>query len=427
MRKRAWYMILLNLLIPGSAQLLAGNRFVARVGIIGALSFYGMLVFGLLLGLINRSWLIMLITFTPVTYALSIYLLVFSVVFVLLSLDTLRLIRMNRLYSRDRWIALVGLVLATVVGAGTISWAGQTAGVSAGALGAIFNQSGFTSPENGRYNIMLLGGDSGKDRFGLRPDSIAVMSIDAATGKAVNINIPRNMQRVSFVSGSPMLKVYPNGWNCGLNCLINAIYKDTMDNHQDLYPEATKHGSTPGVEATRDAVEWVTGLKIQSYVMIDMAAFTKLVDSLGGIDINVKQRLPIGGQADDGSDAYGWIEIGQQHMDGYHALWYARSRHTTTDYDRMSRQREVENAVLNQMDPLNVLTHFKSIMSAGQALVKTDIPSGMLGTYVDLAGKAKKYGIKSLALVPPLVNEVSPDFGLIRKKVAEILAKNSNQ
>ena len=180
MRKRAWWMILLNLLVPGSAQLLAGNRLLARIGIIGALSFYGMLAFGLLLGLINRSWLIMLVTFTPVTYFLSIYLLVFSVVFVLLSLDTLRLIRMNRLYSRDRWIALAGLVLATVLGAGTISWAGQTAGVSAGALGAIFNQSGFTAPENGRYNILLLGGDSGKDRFGLRPDSIAVMSIDAA-------------------------------------------------------------------------------------------------------------------------------------------------------------------------------------------------------------------------------------------------------
>lgn len=427
MRKRAWWMILLTLLVPGSAQLLAGNRKVARIGIIGALSFYAILLFGLLLGLINRSWLIVLVTFNPITYALSIYLMLFSAIFVLLALDTLRLIRMNRLYSRDRWIALTGLVLATVTGASAISWAGQTAGVSAGAIGAIFNQSGFTAPENGRYNILLLGGDSGSDRFGLRPDSIAVMSIDAATGKTVNISIPRNMQKVSFSAGSPMLKVYPNGWSCGVECLINAIYKDVMDNHQDLYPDAVKHGSTPGVEATRDAVEWVTGLKIQSYVMIDMSAFTKLVDSLGGIDINVKQRLPIGGQADDASDAYGWIEVGQQHMDGYHALWYARSRHTTTDYDRMRRQREVENAVLKQMDPLNVLSRFKSIMSAGEALIKTDIPSGMLGTYVDLAGKAKQYGIKSLALVPPLVNEVNPDFGMIRKKVSDILAKNSNQ
>jgi LCP family protein required for cell wall assembly len=331
--------------------------------------------------------------------------------------------RLNFLVRRDRLMAFIGLVLATVVGTSAISWAGNTAGVSAGLLGNIFSQSGFTAPEAGRYNILLLGGDSGKDRFGLRPDSIGVLSIDAASGKAVMISVPRNMQRVSFVDGSPMLKVYPHGWNCGLNCLVNAIYKDVTDNHADLYPDATKHGSTPGVEATRDAIEWVTGLKIQSYVLIDMSAFSSLIDSLGGITINVKQRLPIGGQLDDGSDAYGWIEPGVQKLDGYHALWYARSRHTTTDYDRMARQREVENAILTQMDPMTVLTHFQAIAKAGGKLLKTDIPSGMLGTYVDLAMKAKKYGIAALPLTPPLVNEVSPDFKMIRQKVQQAVAK----
>ncbi len=417
----------MTLLLPGSAQLVAGNRKVARIALTGTLAFYAIFAFGALLGLINRSWLIVLITFAPITYFLSFFLLAFAIMFALLALDTLRLMRLNHLVRRDRLISFIGLGLATVLGTSAISWAGNTAGVSAGVIGSIFNQSGFTAPVDGRYNILLLGGDSGSDRFGLRPDSIGVMSIDAASGKTVNINIPRNMQRVSFVAGSPMLKVYPNGWNCGVNCLINAIYKDVMDNHQDLYPDAKKHGSTPGVEATRDAVEWVTGLQIQSYVMIDMAAFSKLVDSLGGITVNVKNRLPIGGQKDDASDAYGWIEPGVQHLDGYHALWYARSRHTTTDYDRMSRQREVENAVLAQADPMNVLTRFQAIAKAGQALVKTDIPSGMLGTYVDLAAKAKKYGIKSLALVPPLVNEIYPDFAMIRQKVKSTLAANSTK
>ena len=424
MRKRAWWLIILTLLLPGSAQLLAGSRKVARVGIIASLGFYALLLIGALLGLINRTWLIVLLTWTPLTKFLAFYLIAFAIVFALLAIDTLRLMRMTRLVKRDRTVAFIGLVAVTLLGASTISWAGNTAGVSASFIGSIFNQSGFTAPADGRYNILLLGGDSGKDRFGLRPDSIGVLSIDANTGKAVNINVPRNMQRVSFVADSPMLKVYPNGWICGIVCLINAIYKDVMDNHQDLYPDAVKHGSTPGVEATRDAVEWVTGLKIQSYVMIDMSAFSSLVDSLGGITVDVKQRLPIGGQKDDGSDAYGWIEPGVQHLDGYHALWYARSRHTTTDYDRMSRQREVENLILAQMDPLNVLTHFQSIAKAGQVLVKTDIPSGMLATYVELASKAKKYGIKSLPLVPPLVNEVNPDFALIRQKVKDTLASN---
>ncbi|MFM6963912.1 MAG: LCP family protein, partial [Micrococcales bacterium] len=385
------------------------------------------LLVGALIGIINRGWLIVIVTLPPVTYALAAFLMVFAIVFALLALDTLRLMRLNYLVKRDRTVAFVGLVLAAILGTSTISWAGNTAGVSAGFIGSIFNQSGFTSPENGRYNILLLGGDSGKDRFGLRPDSIGVMSIDAATGKAVNISIPRNMQHVSFVDGSPMLKVYPHGWNCGLNCLVNAIYKDTMDNHQNLYPDAVKHGSDPGVEATRDAVEWVTGLKIQSYVMIDMAAFSSLIDSLGGITINVKTALPIGGQKDDASDAYGWIQPGLQKLDGYHALWYARSRHGAgnSDYMRMARQREVENAVLAQMDPMTVLTHFQSIAKAGQKLVRTDIPSGMLGTYVNLASSMKKHGIAALPLTPPAVNEVNPDFAAIRVLVQKALAKAS--
>ena len=424
MRRRAWWLIVLTVIVPGSAQLVAGNRKMARIGITATLGFWALGLLALIIGLINRSWLVAIVTFPILVGVLAAALFGYALLFAILAFDTLRLMRLGRLYNRDRWIALAGLVTASVMATSAISWAGNTAGVSAGALGSIFNQGGFTSPVDGRYNIMLLGADSGSDRFGLRPDSISVISIDATTGKTVNIGIPRNMQRVSFSSGSPMLQVYPNGWTCGIDCLINAIYKDVTDNHAELYPDAVKRGSTPGIEATRDALEWVTGLTIQSYVLIDMASFSALIDSLGGIDIDVKQRLPIGGQNDDASDAKGWIEVGKQHMDGYHALWYARSRHTTSDYDRMKRQHEVENAVLKQMEPANVLTRFQSIAGAGEKLVKTDIPAPMLATYVELATKARKQGIKALPLVPPLVDQVRPDFEAIRAKIKSTLSAN---
>jgi LCP family protein required for cell wall assembly len=201
--------------------------------------------------------------------------------------------------------------------------------------------------------------------------------------------------------------------------LINAIYKDVEDNHSDAYPDAASRGSTPGTEATRDAVEYVTGLEIQSYVLVDMASFKELIDALGGIDINVQQRLPIGGQLDDLSDVKGWIEAGQQHMDGYTALWYARSRHSTSDYDRMRRQHEVEQAVLNQVEPATILTRFQAIASAGKKMVRTDIPSAMLSQYVDLAGKARALGIKELTLVPPVIDVIHPNFPAIREMVKE--------
>jgi LCP family protein required for cell wall assembly len=427
MRKRAWWLIVLTVVVPGSAQLVAGNRKLARIGITATLVMWALGLLALVIGLINRSWLVAIVTMPILVSVIAVALLGYALIFAVLAFDTMRLMRLGRLYSRDRWIALTGLAMAAILGTSAISWAGNTAGVSAGALGSIFNQGGFTSPANGRYNILLLGSDSGDDRFGLRPDSISVVSIDATTGKTVNIGIPRNMQRVSFSSGSPMLQVYPDGWSCGVDCLINAIYKDVTDNHAELYPDAERQGSTPGIEATRDAVEWVTGLTIQSYVIIDMAAFSSLIDSLGGIDINVKQRLPIGGQRDDASDAKGWIEVGQQRMDGYLALWYARSRHLTSDYDRMRRQHEVENAVLKQMEPANVLTRIQDIASAGKKLVKTDIPGPMLSTYVELATKARKHGIEPLALVPPLVDQVRPDFAAIRTMVKTALEANGSK
>ncbi len=416
---------MLTLLVPGSAQLVAGNRKMARIGITATLTFWAIILVLLIIGLISRSAIIWLATVPFLVGILALVLIAYAILFAVLAIDTLRLMKLGRLYNRERWIAFSALVVAGVLGTSAISYAGNLAGVQASLVGTIFNQGGFTSPVDGRYNIMLLGADSGRDRFGIRPDSISVVSIDAATGKTVNIGIPRNLQHVGFSAGSPMLTVYPNGWNCGLECLINAIYKDTMDNHADLYPEAKAHGSTPGVEATRDAVEYVTGLQIQSYVMVDMAAFTQLIDALGGIDINVKERLPIGGQRDDLSDVKGWIEAGQQHMDGYTALWYARSRHSTSDYDRMRRQHEVENTVLNQLDPANVLTRFQSIATAGKKLVKTDIPSGMLAQYVQLAGEARKTGLKELSLVPPTIDVVRPDFVAIHALVKKTLAATS--
>jgi polyisoprenyl-teichoic acid--peptidoglycan teichoic acid transferase len=417
MHRRAWWLLLLTVLVPGSAQLVAGNRRLARIGITATISFWAFFLLLLGLGLINKGWAIWLVTLPVLIWILSAALILYAVLFAVLTLDTLRLMRLGRLYSRERWITLGAVVLAGVMGTSAISYAGNVAGVQANFIGSIFNQGGFTSPVDGRYNIMLLGADAGADRFGIRPDSISVISIDAATGAAVNIGIPRNLQHVGFSKGSPMNEIYPNGWNCGLECLINAIYKDVEDNHSDAYPNAVAHGSTPGTEATRDAVEYVTGLEIQSYVLVDMASFQELIDALGGIDINVQQRLPIGGQLDDLSDVKGWIEAGQQHMDGYTALWYARSRHSTSDYDRMRRQHEVEQAVLSQVDPATILTRFQAIASAGKKMVRTDIPSAMLSQYVDLAGKARAVGIKELSLVPPTIDVIHPNFTAIHEMV----------
>ena len=73
--------------------------------------------------------------------------------------------------------------------------------------------------------------------------------------------------------------------------------------------------------------------------------------------------------------AHGYVEAGKnRHLDGREALWFARSRSDSSDYDRIARQKCVMTAMLNQLDPVTVLTKFNKIASASKRMVATDIP-----------------------------------------------------
>ena len=72
-------------------------------------------------------------------------------------------------------------------------------------------------------------------------------------------------------------------------------------------------------------------------------------------------------------------------MDGYHALWYARSREGATDYDRQARQRCVQAAMISQLDPRTVLTNFDDLAASGEQILETDIPQSSIGSMVSLS------------------------------------------
>jgi len=304
----------------------------------------------------------------------------------------------------------------------------MVAGVTRTTVETVFGGGEIAEPIDGRYNILLLGGDAGPDREGLRPDSISVVSVEAATGAATIIGIPRNLEYVPFSVDSPMAAMYPNGYGydgCEVDvCYINSIYTEVELYEPQLYPDAAATGSSPGIEAMRDAVEGILGIQLQYYVLIDMQGFSQLIDALGGVTIDSAGRYPIGGDVDeDGVPILveGWIEPGVQQMDGYTALWYARSRHGTNDYDRMQRQRQVQEAILQQFDPANVLTKFQAVAEAGAEVVRTDIPQSMLGHFVGLAGKSRDHEVISLELVPPLVDPEYPDPAYVQELVREAL------
>lgn len=397
MATRAWWLVGLNLLIPGSAQLLAGSRRLGRFGVGTTFLLWGSVLLTLVVFLLDRELVLTVLTNWVGLSVAQLLLAGYAVLWVILTIDTLRLVTLVRAGSAAPFVAVLAIV-GLVATAGSAGYAAVSVGTARSALGSIFAGQEIEPPVDGRYNILLLGGDAGPDRTGLRPDSITVASIDAETGATTLIGIPRNLENVPFSAGSPLYGPFPGGYDCGDECLIDYLYT-YGEEHPELYPDAAADASSPGIEAMRDAAAGTTGLSIQYYLLIDMQGFTQLVDALGGITIDVPERLAYGPVT--ARQPYGYFEAGTQKMDGALALWYARSRYQGNDFERMERQRQVQQAILAQFTPAVVLTKFQAIADAGAQVVRTDVPAGTLAHFVELGEKARTQPVTTLELAPP--------------------------
>ncbi len=416
MARRGWWLVGLNVLVPGSAQLLAGNRRWGRFALGATLILWGAMAASAALYLLNRAAALTLITNIWVLWVVQCALLFFAGLWLVTTLNALVLVRLVKTPARTRGGLLVFTALTLAVSVGGTSYAAYLTGVGRDTLGSVFAGGGFVQPIDGRYTVLLLGGDAGPDRLGLRPDSISLASVDADTGAVTMIGIPRNLYNAPFPEGSPMAAEWPNGFTCGDDCLISYIYP-YAEERPELYPEARLSGSTPGIEATRDAVEGVTGLEVQFVVLIDLQGFESIIDAMGGIVVDA-EAMTLG--INDGP-VVGEIVAGEQRMDGYTALWYARNRYNLTDFDRMAHQRQIQEAMLQQFDPVTVFTRFEAIADASEETVSTDIPRSMLGTFADLATKSREVPFTEIELVPPTVDNVNPDYSAIRAMIASAL------
>lgn len=443
MGRRGWWLVAMNVLVPGSAQILAGrNRRLGRFGLGATLVGWVLVLVAAGIALFAQSALVWLVS-GPLSWGVltlvQVLLIGYFVLWLVLTIDTLRLVRLVKVSTVSRWaIPIASLLVLTLVGGGAL-YAASAAASGRGALGDIFGSSGpSVDPSDGYYNILLLGADSGDGRDSMRFDSISVASINATTGAVTLFGIPRELPNAPFSDGSPMQQLYPDGfqgqssatcgWNGWMNHIRYAAEVCREDEGASLYPDAANHGSAPGIEATKDAAEGILGIEIPYYVFIDMHGFADMIDALGGVDINVTERLPKGGPPEGwtGTDAnewaIGWIEVGQQHMDGDTAQWYARSRYTTSDWDRMQRQRELQIAMLEQFTPQNVLTRFNEIAVAGTVLIDTDLPKDKLPEFFDLMMKAKEQPVTTIELTPDNgVDEFEPDYAHIRELAHETM------
>ncbi len=414
--RRGLVFIGMTLLLPGSAQLAAGNRRVGRIALRTWAVLWAVLAFCALLALVWRGGAIALLTFGPTLRLAQAALVAIGIGWALLIVDAWRISQPPELAQRHRlgFAALALLLVAAIIG-GTIS-AASMVGAQRDLVKSVFAGGGDTQVKKGRYNILLLGGDAGKTRTGLRPDSMTVASVDAETGRTVLVSLPRNLERVQFPESSPMHKKFPRGYYCSdHSCMLNAIYTYATE-HKNLYPGV----KNPGAQATKEAVEGVTGLKINYWVLIDLKGFEDLVDAVGGITMDVYRRVPIGGGT---HPIYGYVEAGKnRHLNGHDALWFARSRSDSSDYDRIVRQKCVMTAMLRQLDPVTVLANFNKIAAAGKEVVASDIPTKDVSTMTELAMKSKKLPVSSVAIVPPLIKPWNPDLPKARAAVQAKIA-----
>ena len=415
--RRGLTLTLMTLFMPGSAQMVMGNRRVGRIAVriwLGVLAAGGLL---LAISMTSRRGMFSLATNSAVLHVGTWLLVAGAIGWAALLVDAWRLgqpLQMER--GHRMWATGVSSVLCLLT-AGTLLFAANLVNTSSSLIGTVFASSTVSGPADGRYNVLLLGGDSGPDRSGVRPDSLTVASIDQETGRTVLVGLPRNLQDVPFPDGTVMDQEFPNGFNCDDACYLNGVNTWAND-HADKFPAS--YGDEPGIDATKEAVEQITGLKINYYAMVNMHGFSKLVDAVGGLEMNVQQRTAIGGI---GSPVRGYIEAGQQNLTGDQALWYSRSRVDNSDFDRMGRQKCVMSAMLQQLNPKSVLLNAEEIAESSKALLTTDIPQSDLGAFMDLALKARSQPISSASLVPPIIYTGNPDYDKVRTLIDTAIGK----
>jgi LCP family protein required for cell wall assembly len=219
-------------------------------------------------------------------------------------------------------------------------------------LAGILDPTKLKGEGDGRINILILGiGGEGHEAPNLS-DTILVMSIDPKTKDAAMLSVPRDLYvKIPPVPGKSLTQYSK----------INA---------------ANAYG---GPELAEKVVSNVIGVPIHYYMLVDFSGFKQAVDSVGGIDVNVPKAIYDPEYPCD-NELGGYcpfkIAAGTQHMNGTIALRYARSRHSTSDFDRASRQQLIIAALKTKSMQLSTLTNPAKLSGLLDALgghVKTDM------------------------------------------------------
>lgn len=242
-------------------------------------------------------------------------------------------------------------------------------------------------------NILLLGQDMEMETGDVRTDTMIIVSVNRETKTASMVSLPRD------------------------------LYVYLPDRTMSRLNTAVKRG---GVELLEQTILYNFGIPIHYYALVNFDGFKDIIDTMGGVNINVSCRLedwrlksPELDIYDE--DNYEWfvLEPGVYNMDGDTALWYARSRLTSSDFYRGWRQQQLLRAILNQGVDLGMIADVPTLWNVYQDRVETDLDIGRILQLAAVAPAVKENGVEHLYLARATKNWTAPNGAFILLPVWE--------
>jgi LCP family protein required for cell wall assembly len=449
--RRALGLTVLGTVVPGAGLTQTRSRKVGWGLLLIAIASAGLLAYYVLrTGVTNAA--LALVARPTVLTAVAVLFVVGGILWcgsIILTAIQSRPTRLDR--TRTRLLAAFTTLMVFIVAASSFKVA-EYASITQSTVAQVFGSTRVTPGEGAqvaegedpwakqaRVNILLIGSDAGADRVGIRTDSMILASIDTKTGRTALISMPRNLLNAPLAPTSPLRALYRSGSfgspdsTCDQGpgqCMLTNLYVDA-ENYAKSHPHAYPAGASPGRTEIRGTVQEITGLKVDQMVVIDLKGFSQLIDAMGGLDINVKlsgygTKLTIGGEHDASGRLFGvkgYFEPGFQHLDGWHSLWYARTRAADDDTHRQMRQRCVVQAIVKQVNPAQMVGKYPEIAKILKDNIYTDIPAQNLPAFVDLVERVQKAKINSVALTSSQgVYSSNPDYQLVRALVQKGIA-----
>lgn len=242
--------------------------------------------------------------------------------------------------------------------------------------------------------IMIMGVDPRELEHDVgRSDTLMVATVDPFIDRASLLSIPRDTR----------VYIPKHGYD-----KINAAYA---------------YGNE---KLTKRTVEDFLGISIDHYILIDTRSFVKIIDAIGGIDIDVEKRMKYEDPWDDDGGLHIDLYPGHQHMDGKTAITYVRYRDEEGDIGRIERQQKFMKACMEKLTSPSIITKVPALATEVMAAIKTDLSTTDLIALAGTMIKAQKNGLRTEMVPgkPMYIDEISywiPNVGDMRMVIAETL------